>query len=245
MKTCKTNRKILQNTLLIASIFATTLSHSGVVANGTRIIFEGGQLEKTIQLNNKDQHPNLVQMWADQGEVDSTPETANAPFMANPQIFKMNPQQGQIVRLKLLTDPATLPQDQESLFYLNINEIPAMKAQDLSANRLVVSFTNRLKILYRPKGIQGQSADVPQKISYKVEDGQVRLSNPTSYYAHIAEIKMTQNGHVIKQDKSLLIAPNQHFNWSVNTKNSSTNTEVSAVFINDYGSRVTSTLKPE
>lgn len=242
MKALPSFCKVIQSSIIASSIFTASYSYSGVVVNGTRIIFENGQQEKAVQLNNKDRHPNLVQIWSDKNQPDSSPENADGPFMTNPQIFKMNPQQGQIVRLRFIGQSSELPQDRESLFYLNINEIPALKASDLEANRLVVSFTNRLKILYRPKGLQGHATDAFEQVNYQIQNGQIRLNNPTNYYAHIAEIKMTQNGRIVQQDKSLMIAPNDQLIWSAKPV-ANTATEINAVFINDYGARVQKTIK--
>lgn len=242
MKTLNQLHKFIATAIVITSLAPTTFTHAGVVVTGTRIIFESGQTEKTVRLNNKDQHPNLVQIWSDRGDEHLTAEQADGPFMANPPIFKMQANQAQVVRLNFIQDSAALPQDRESMFFLNINEIPAMKTDHLDANRLVVSFTNRLKILYRPKGLAGQPNQVAEQISYQVKNNQITLNNPTSYYAHIAEIKLLKNGQVLQQDKSLVVPPKNQLNWSVKSAPNS-NTEVQAVFINDYGSRVLTTLK--
>ena len=75
--------------LLCLSTLISTVTTASVVMTGTRVIFPANQNEKTVQLKNKDNNPNIVQVWLDKGNESSTPETADAPIIANPQIFKM------------------------------------------------------------------------------------------------------------------------------------------------------------
>lgn len=231
----------LASSILITSTLLTTATQAGVVVNGTRIIYENGQTEKAIQLDNRDNFPNLVQLWTDRGNEDLTIETADGPFMTNPQIFKMSPNQSQIVRMHFTGNTQELPQDKESLFFLNVNEIPALKAKDLAANRLVVSFTNRIKVFYRPKGVEGTSADTPKNIRYEIQGNHIRLHNPTPYYANISQIQLLQNNKALKTDKSLVIAPKAFLDWKA-TPTSSGNVQIKAIFINDFGAAVNTDL---
>lgn len=48
--------------------------------------------------------------------------------------------------------PNTLPQDRESLFYLNVIDIPPDNPAR-SGNLLKLAMQNRIKLFYRPQGI--------------------------------------------------------------------------------------------
>ncbi|SPZ91589.1 fimbrial chaperone protein StbB [Serratia marcescens] len=75
---------------------------------------------KTLQFTNDDGTPALMQIWLDINNPKSTPENADAPFVASPQIFRMNPHSGQMVRLSFVGQP--LPRDRESLV---LSQLPA------------------------------------------------------------------------------------------------------------------------
>lgn len=97
----------------------------------------------------------LIQVWMDKDNPKSTPETADAPFIATPQIFRMNANAGQALRLKFTGQP--LPADRESLFWFNYLQFPAVKADDTERNRLSLLIKSRLKIFYRPAGLKGEA----------------------------------------------------------------------------------------
>ncbi|MCC3263204.1 fimbria/pilus periplasmic chaperone, partial [Paenibacillus polymyxa] len=88
--------------------------------------------------------------WLDINNPQSTPENADAPFVASPQIFRMAPHSGQMVRLSFVGQP--LARDRESLFYLNFLQVPAVRQTDSDKNKLLLVVTNRLKVFYRPAG---------------------------------------------------------------------------------------------
>lgn len=88
-------------TAISTALLCNSVTHAAVVMTGTRVIFPANQLEKTIQLQNKDNNPNIVQVWVDRGNKASTPDTADAPFIANPQILKLHRIQGKWLDLHL------------------------------------------------------------------------------------------------------------------------------------------------
>lgn len=201
---------------------------------GTRVIFPAQQQEKTIQLNNKDDAPSLVQIWIDAGDENSKPETAISPFLLNPQIFKMQPQQGQMVRI-LLNDQydqsekhgqqgqagqSALPNDQESLFYLNFSEIPAIQDSDANKNKLLLVFKNRLKLFYRPKGLTSSVNDMPKQLSYEIKSQsktglEIQINNDSAYHANIAQIALSLNGKELATEFNRLITPKSNIVWRV------------------------------
>lgn len=57
-----TAHNIIACTLLLLS-GVPLWTQASVVMTGTRIIYPEGTREKVLQLSNKDDHPNLVQLW--------------------------------------------------------------------------------------------------------------------------------------------------------------------------------------
>lgn len=72
---------------------------ASVVLTGTRVIYPGDAKDHSIQLRNRDSFPNVVQLWMDIDNPESTPETADAPFVLLPAIFKVPANGGQTVRM--------------------------------------------------------------------------------------------------------------------------------------------------
>jgi len=102
-------------------------SLASVVMTGTRVIYPGGAKERSIQFSNQDDAPSVVQVWIDSGNPDSTPETADAPFVVTPPVFRIEPKSGQTARL--IFTGKDLPQDRESVFFTRCRfprSVPAM-----------------------------------------------------------------------------------------------------------------------
>lgn len=55
-------RQIIACSMLLLTSVSLSVQAS-VVMTGTRIIYPEGSREKVLQLSNKDDHPNLVQLW--------------------------------------------------------------------------------------------------------------------------------------------------------------------------------------
>lgn len=230
-----------------SALILNSISYAAVVMTGTRVIFPASQNEKTIQLQNKDSSPGLVQVWLDQGDEKSTPDTSDAPFLANPQIFKIAPNKGQMVRLIFTGDKSVLPTDRESLFYLNFSETPAIKSVDTEKNKLIVVFKNRLKVFYRPNQLPYPSSDIAKYINYQFKGtaGQQKIiiSNNSPYYANLSEVNLINHGNKILLKRNSFIAPLSSAQWDVPTQNiDKSSVKLSIGLINDYGISNTSEL---
>lgn len=238
-------RLALSASFLIGAIFASNVLAS-VVMNGTRVIYPASAREKALQLTSHDAYPNLVQIWVDKGNPASTPQTADAPFIASPQIFRMNPKAGQIVRL--VYTGKDLPQDRESVFYINFMQMPALKNSDMDANKLLLSVSSRMKVFYRPEGIVGTPEDIAKSITFTLEGSgssmHVSAKNNSGYHAVIREANLVIGGKSIGLTHAEMIAPHASMRWpvSANARVSSGTDHIRLTLVNDFGADVTSDL---
>lgn len=106
----------MKKTLLLLStfllIFVVCHSNASVVLERTRIIFPANKQSISLQLFNDSEQSTLIQSWIDEGDISSTPETTMAP------LNKIVAQGGMELKLRQLDN--TLPNDRESIFYLNV-----------------------------------------------------------------------------------------------------------------------------
>jgi fimbrial chaperone protein len=222
------------------SLFYQSLSHAAVVMTGTRVIFPANKIEKTIQLQNKDDNPNIVQVWLDRGNPASTPDTADAPFIANPQIFKISPNEGQMVRLIFTGNKFEFPADQESIFYLNFSEIPGVKAGKVDQSQLMIVFKNRLKVFFRPEKLPYPATEIADHIHYQFggtpSQPKVTIENNSVYFASISEANIINNGTETPLQKNTMIAPKTSVVWDVPIQNfDRAKATINLGLINDYG----------
>ncbi|WP_414538891.1 molecular chaperone [Stenotrophomonas forensis] len=184
--------RIYRNLALATAMAAITLvaqpAEAGVVITGTRVIFPAQEREVTLRLTNTAQTPVLVQSWIDDGDVRSTPAQAAAvPFVIRPPVFRMNAESGQAMRILHTGQP--MPEDRESVYYLNVLEVPAVGTEaDRAHLQLIVR--SRLKLFYRPKGLSAAgAAKAPSQLIWTASRAgngwALEARNPTAYHVNI------------------------------------------------------------
>lgn len=225
--------------LVLVNLFFISLTHAAVSMLGTRVIFSGGVNEKTLTFKNSKGKPNIVQVWTDNGDEKSTINSENTSFLINPQIFKMQEDTVQSVRLVFL-DQKNVPSDKESLFFLNFLEIPMVKENTLSQNQLSFLFKNRIKIFYRPKGIIGDPVESIKNMSFSIEKGQnnyLVVNNPSNFYINFNEIKVgSANTYFSVESGNDMVPPQSSVRWKIADGSAYKNiSEVNYSIVNDYG----------
>ncbi|ALX14388.1 pilus assembly protein [Burkholderia cepacia JBK9] len=188
--------KSLQAIALTTTLIASH-AYANVVISGTRVIFPGNDREVTIKLTNDGSAPALVQTWIDTGDADASPDTIDVPFTLTPAMFRMEPQKGQTLRLIYTNDP--LPADKESLFWLNVLEIPPKAAGNADRNQLQIAFRSRIKIMFRPRDLPGNAQGAPAQMRWQVARGAegkyvLQATNPTPYVVNIGSVLLHSGG---------------------------------------------------
>ena len=160
--------KIIKSFLLFVALCFAANSQANIVINGTRVIYNAEENEATIRLSNVSSTPSLVEVWLDSGDMKSTPETGKSPFIATPPIFRVEPNKAQTVRIIYTHDP--LPQDKESVFWVNILDVPPMPvtkdAED--ANYMQLAIRSRIKLFYRPKNLPGSAVEAASGVHWQL-----------------------------------------------------------------------------
>jgi P pilus assembly chaperone PapD len=170
---------------------------AGVTAESTRVIFSAGAMERSLQLVNSNPYPVIVQAWIDNGELDSVPEESKSPIIPLPPIFRLN--RGDQTSLRLIYSGEPLADDRESVFWLNLDEIPP-NATDLppDSELLTVTMRTQMKVFVRPEKLPFGASELPGRLmfSLKTEAGKPRLTiaNPTPYFATIGALQVTEAG---------------------------------------------------
>ncbi len=170
-----------------------TAAQAGIVLQGTRVIFPATAPDVTVELGNTGRQPELVQVWLDQGHGAEPPDAANAPLGVSPALFRVDPGQRQLLRIMRLHQP--LPTDRESLFWLNILEIPRKADAQDTPGALRFVFSTRIKLMYRPPGLPGSAQDAPARLQWSMragEDGRpvLEATNPTPYVVNLGAVDL-------------------------------------------------------
>src|SRR5262245_34692037 len=129
------NKKTSQNcaariaiTWAIIGLSSAHQAAAGVSVNGTRVVYPAAKREVTLSLRNPGEAPSLVQAWLDTGNQFSKPGDSKVPFVLTPPLFRLDPGKVQSIRLVYTHDP--LPEDRETVFWLNVLDIPPRAAKN-------------------------------------------------------------------------------------------------------------------
>lgn len=222
------NFKTPSHLFILLSIFITFTAQSAVIISGTRVVYPEKDKEVSLKMTNNGKSPVLIQSWIDSGERDSRPDTAQAPFTLTPPINRVNPGKGQSLRIRYTGE--SLPTDKESLFYLNVLEIPAKVNNTEGKSMLQMAFRSRLKVFFRPAGLAINASDAQQQVTWSRMGTTVTATNPTPYFINVAYFAADREGKVSLGNGGM-IAPGgtKAFTLSRNTEN------YYPFIINDYG----------
>ncbi|HBC6053515.1 molecular chaperone [Proteus mirabilis] len=209
--------------LFFISLFIINASYAGVIISGTRVIYNEGNKNVSINVKNPDKMPYLIQSW-----IDDFEEKKQSKFTITPPLFRLNPDKENTLRI-FLTEEG-LPSDQESLFWLNIKTIPATEKTE---NSLQIAFKTQMKLIYRPKSLKDVNFEEEQKkLSWSKERGKVIVYNPTPYFMNFQTIKF--NGKLV--DDVSYVKPFSTKSFDINDNNE--HGLISWELINDYGANV-------
>ncbi len=177
--------------LACLQVALTTTGHAEIVLHGTRVIYPSNAREITLQLSNNGTAPSLVQAWIDDGNAKSTPDEANVPFIITPPISRVEAAKGQTLRITALPTTSQLNQQQESIFWLNVLDIPPKpegrtqqkdQATSTSNNFLQLAIRSRIKFFYRPIDLKDNIDQISDKVQWKVDDQDLVIKNPTPFF---------------------------------------------------------------
>lgn len=209
--------------IFFISLFIINTSYAGVIISGTRVIYNEGNKNVSINVKNPDKMPYLIQSW-----IDDFEEKKQSKFTITPPLFRLNPDKENTLRI-FLTEEG-LPSNQESLFWLNIKTIPATEKTE---NSLQIAFKTQMKLIYRPKTLKNVNFEEEQKkLTWLKKTGKVIVYNPTPYFMNFQTIKF--NGQLV--DDVSYVKPFSTKSFDINDNNE--HGLISWELINDYGANV-------
>jgi len=180
---------------------------AGVMAEGTRMIYPANSTGRTWLLANTNPWPVLVQTWVDQGEGD--PQQGDAPFVVLPAIFRLEPSATE--RIRILHTGVSLPEDRESLFWLNLYEVPPSNTTaGASEAQMTLVFNTQFKVLYRPEGLTAPD-NLAGQLQFRLEqqEGQrcILTHNPTPWHASLTNLGVDSADGMLSTDETDLLLP--------------------------------------
>jgi P pilus assembly chaperone PapD len=215
---------MMRNTTALGLFFPLLVSayaHAGVVMGGTRVIYPQGKREVAFSITNMDKStPYLIQSWI---ENFNSKSTQRVPFVVTPPLFRLDPEQKNVLRISYLGTP--LASDRESIFLLNVKNISPSHKEN--SNKLQINVRSKFKIFFRPEGLKGDANLAYKQLTFTCSSGnQLTVHNPTAYFVSFYSVKIGASS--IKEPGMVFPFSDEHWNKPCGGK-------VSWQAINDFG----------
>ncbi|EEY99521.1 p pilus assembly protein chaperone PapD [Vibrio sp. RC586] len=209
-------------------------SYAGVVLNGTRVIYKEGQREAQVHIDNNDEKPYLLQNWIDDGQVDALPTDIQVPFVISPPISRIEANSGLVLRIFYTEN--SLPDNVESVFWLNVLAAPSKNKSLEGKNQLQVAFRTRIKLFYRPKSLSSLSLSKSlESIIVRRVGNEVKINNKTPFHLSISKLTIQSEGKVYEIEGNM-ISPKQTSTYRFyNLRKLPQGATFNIYYINDYG----------
>ena len=203
-------------------------SWAGIALDRTRMIITGDARSVSANLTNTSPSiPFLAQSWVE----DAHGTKITSPLMVLPPLQRINGGQKGIARVTKTSGINALPQDRESLFYLNVREIPPKPDKP---NVLQLAIRSRFKFIYRPAGLGNRDA-AAEKLTLTASGSSLAINNPTPFYITVSRI--SRDGGKALNSKTVMLAPQSSQTVALSSAVNRGET-LTVNNINDYGADV-------
>lgn len=177
--------RLLKLSFIAVLCINTSMAVAGIVVGGTRVIYSGDKPDTTISIYNKEtQLPYLIQAWVDPFNKD---EKSKPPFTVIPPVSRIEPNQEKILRI--VKTAGELPKDRESVFWLNVKNIPPSSAKENSSS-LEIAIKTRIKMFWRPASIQLIPEKASSKVKWNRQGNQLIVENPNPIHISIMDVSV-------------------------------------------------------
>lgn len=204
---------VLVVTMMSSSVYA------GISLGATRLVYMLDSKQATMPVINVSQDKRfLINSWVDDEKLKKVESMLVTPPMFVSEAKGEN-------ALRIMNINTALPQDRESIYYLNVQAIPSVQSKDVeNKNILQLAILTRIKIFMRPSKLAVRVEDAPNMITATQVNQKLYLKNPSPYYVTLVNIKIDG-----KEVDNVMLPPFSNIEQKQNGQSISYQT------INDYG----------
>jgi P pilus assembly chaperone PapD len=179
----------------ILTLLLCTFSQSAFSAfmlNGSRFIYNEDHKNIALEITNNSKETYGGQVWIDNVLLPKD----DVAFVPMPSFFKVNGGKIQVVRIMNINE---LVKDKESVFWLNVQEIPPANKEQ--KNAMVVAIHTQVKLIYRPTSLMANRQNAESKLILVKQGNSYMLNNPTPYFFSLTTINV--NGKEVELTNAL------------------------------------------
>lgn len=174
-------KQITSLSLAIGLLVGMTQAQAALSLGNTRVIIDG-QSSNSIEVINSSTSRYGVQSWVE----DSAGKDPGKALVVTPSFQAIEGKQKAVLRL-LSFAPL---QNNELLYYLNVQEIPP-KVADTGRSQLSMAVRTKIKVLIRPTALKEDRKQAEEKITIAKTANGLRFTNPTPYYFAVTTVTVS------------------------------------------------------
>lgn len=199
-------------------------SYAAVQLEATRVIYNSGSSSASLSLNNGSDQNYMMQTWL---ENENRSSNAPIPIQVIPPIMRIDA--GKEATLRFIYSGNGLPTNRESLFWINLQEIPPASKD---ANTLQIAVHSRLKLFYRPQGLNTTLDKEVLKLVWRQTGNKLSVTNTGPMYISLNRLHL---GKDERKDIYLdMVAPDSTEQLTL-PANVQLGSKVSFSYVNDFG----------
>ncbi len=224
------------NTVKIVTAISVSLlaqsAYSAIALDRTRVIYN--EKDKSVSMGLTNEHlesPYLAQAWIE----NDKDEKVNSPFIVTPPVHRIEANSKSQIKIQAIPAVAQLPKDRESVYYLNVREIPPRSEK---ANVLQIALQTKIKLFYRPTviSVKDRMEIIPQENDVKIikQGANYMVKNPSPFYLSITKLK--KGNTEVANFEPVMIAP---FSTSgLGKVSGDLGSSPTLIYLNDFGGTV-------
>ncbi len=222
----KSNAKALLPYIVLGSLLLSSMPSAlagGIALGTTRVIYPVGANQVSLSITNSDsKNIFLIQSWISNADGEKSSD-----FIITPPLFVIKPDNENTLRI-MYVGQKQLPEDRETVYYLNSKAIPSGAPSTPGENTLQIATQSVIKLFYRPAGLSSKSDSVINTLSCQYTNEGMKVSNPSPYYVTLVNI-ILDGKHI----PNTMLAPLS--DTKIGTYSNKSSGIVSFQTVNDYG----------
>lgn len=154
-----------------------SMQTGGVGLGATRIIYSADAQQAVLPVRNSDPRSVfLIQSWAESFQGNKTHD-----FIITPPLFVIKPLKENTLRI-MSNGKTRLPEDRETLYWIVVKAIPAVKDKMKASNSLQIAISNRIRLLVRPNNLSVKPSQAADMLHFKQNGQDLVIKNDSPYF---------------------------------------------------------------
>lgn len=211
-------------------------SYAGISLDATRLVFSESKSQRGITVG-VTSSPASGSPYLVKARVVTTPDavSTDTPFVVSPSLFRLEP--GTTNQLRIMQRSGGLPQDRESVYYLQVIAQASGKNNEADkperlGGAVVVSSSTVIKLFYRPSGLPGHQQAAMGELQFSRKGQQLYVYNPSPYFITLSSVNAGGQSVPLSASKqNTMLAPFSGMTYAVDPPAG----PVMWKAINDYG----------